>query len=181
MTAKLRPGLCDLSLCGIQSLDPDLPEGHRVVMARKAEKSGQAILAGMRRSIFELGDFAQISIQNRKAVQFDRDSRTANRDLLKVPLARRSEKTTMSRHHAVGRSVKLPRIELGEVEVRVVEHLQLAHSHQVRLSRAGVTNDQSVVAARRKLELQPRDEIGEFVHSEQVAALSRLCRRLRHA
>ena len=97
------------------------------------------------------------------AVQLDLDLRPLHAHFLEVPLAHGPEVTPLGRRHPVGRAVGLARVELGVLGGAVVEDLQLGHPRVGGVALAGVADRQAVVATGRELELDPGDEVAQFL------------------
>lgn len=123
-------------------------------MPGEAEIAFGAILARMRRVGHVLVNLREVSIQDRRAVQFHVDGRTFDRYDLVVPLAGRTKITASGGGHTVSRTVCLTRIELAVLGMLGIEHLQLGHARVSGIALAGIANRQSIVATGRQLELE---------------------------
>ena len=129
----------------------------------------------------ELGDLAQVAVEDERAVQLDLDLRAVDGDFLEVPFADGALIAARGGDHAVGRAVGLARVNLlaGGLFVVVVEDLDFAHADVGGVAVAGIADGQAVVAARRQLEFEPGDEVGVFVLGVNRAAFAAAGRRWR--
>src|SRR5262249_50983141 len=141
----------------------------------EAEVARGAALARVRRVGHELLDVGEVRIEDHRAVELDLDLRALDGDLLEVPLAHRPEVAALRGDHAIGRAVRLARVDPPLIPpVAVVEDLELAHAQVGGVAVARISDRQAVVAARRQLELDPRGEVLELLVVVDDAPLVRL-------
>ncbi len=98
-----------------------------VRMPRKPNVTARTILARVRGVGHELGDLAQIGIENGGSVQFNGYFGALNADGLVIPLTGRSQIPSLRRYHPVRAAMRLAWIDGLVILVAIIEHLQFAH------------------------------------------------------
>ena len=121
-----------------------------------------------------VGDLAQVGVEDHGAVELDLDLRALDRHLLEVPLADGPEVAALGGDHAVGRAVGLPRVELGVLRGRVVEDLELAHARCRRCRPCRGSGSPGRCCRRGEPELDAGGEVAVLLVVVEHAALARL-------
>ena len=154
-------------------LDPDVAELDVVVVPEEADVAARAEQARVLLEHRGIRDRRQVGVEDRLAVEHDRDLLALRGHFLHVPLAGGLHRASLGRDHVVDAAVVLrvlQRAPLARQRRSLVDDLQF-HPLVGGVALARRADAEAVVGAfGRHLELEPQHEVAVLLVGEQLAA-----------